>query len=407
MLVSLAWRNIWRQPTRTWLSLIGMAFTSMLLVFVLSFQLGSYDTMKASMLQISDGFGQFQPEGYKDDPEMGKVIPDPDALIADLQAVEGLSGVTARGNGFGLLANDERTFAAAVMGIDPINEGRVTTITGKVTTGRTLSADDTNAIVLGDGLARNLKVGLGDPVTMLGSGTDGSVAADVLMVVGIFKSGVPELDRQIAQIPIERFKETFLMDGAAHAILIRSLELPAVEKAEADLAALADKHGVVYLTWQELRPEVQQMINVDFYTAVMMYATLVVVVVFIILNTLYMSVLERTREFGVLMAVGMKPRQIGRMVWMEMIFLTAVGAGIGIVFGMGLTGYFENVGIAIEMEGTEEIYAQWGLPSRFFPQMTIGRVLAGPGAMIGMIAVLGFIPYRRVMGLKPVEAMAG
>mgnify|MGYP001595845662 CR=1 FL=1 len=407
MLVSLAWRNIWRQPTRTWLSLIGMAFTSMLLVFVLSFQLGSYDTMKASMLQISDGFGQFQPEGYKDDPEMGKVIPDPDALIADLQAVEGLSGVTARGNGFGLLANDERTFAAAVMGIDPINEGRVTTLTGKVTTGRTLSADDTNAIVLGDGLARNLKVGLGDPVTMLGSGTDGSVAADVLMVVGIFKSGVPELDRQIAQIPIERFKETFLMDGAAHAILIRSLELPAVEKAEADLVALADKHGVVYLTWQELRPEVQQMINVDFYTAVMMYATLVVVVVFIILNTLYMSVLERTREFGVLMAVGMKPRQIGRMVWMEMIFLTAVGAGIGIVFGMGLTGYFENVGIAIEMEGTEEIYAQWGLPSRFFPQMTIGRVLAGPGAMIGMIAVLGFIPYRRVMGLKPVEAMAG
>ena len=407
MIVSLAWRNIWRQPTRTWLSLIGMAFTSMLLVFVLSFQLGSYDTMKASMLQISDGFGQFQPEGYKDDPEMGKVIPDPDALIADLQAVEGLSGVTARGNGFGLLANDERTFAAAVMGIDPINEGRVTTLTGKVTTGRTLSADDTNAIVLGDGLARNLKVGLGDPVTMLGSGTDGSVAADVLMVVGIFKSGVPELDRQIAQIPIERFKETFLMDGAAHAILIRSLELPAVEKAEADLAALADKHGVVYLTWQELRPEVQQMINVDFYTAVMMYATLVVVVVFIILNTLYMSVLERTREFGVLMAVGMKPRQIGRMVWMEMIFLTAVGAGIGIVFGMGLTGYFENVGIAIEMEGTEEIYAQWGLPSRFFPQMTIGRVLAGPGAMIGMIAVLGFIPYRRVMGLKPVEAMAG
>ena len=407
MLVSLAWRNIWRQPTRTWLSLIGMAFTSMLLVFVLSFQLGSYDTMKASMLQISDGFGQFQPEGYKDDPEMGKVIPDPDALIADLQAVEGLSGVTARGNGFGLLANDERTFAAAVMGIDPINEGLVTTLTGKVTTGRTLSADDTNAIVLGDGLARNLKVGLGDPVTMLGSGTDGSVAADVLMVVGIFKSGVPELDRQIAHIPIERFKETFLMDGAAHAILIRSLELPAVEKAEADLAALADKHGVVYLTWQELRPEVQQMINVDFYTAVMMYATLVVVVVFIILNTLYMSVLERTREFGVLMAVGMKPRQIGRMVWMEMIFLTAVGAGIGIVFGMGLTGYFENVGIAIEMEGTEEIYAQWGLPSRFFPQMTIGRVLAGPGAMIGMIAVLGFIPYRRVMGLKPVEAMAG
>jgi putative ABC transport system permease protein len=407
MVVSLAWRNIWRQPARTWLSLIGMAFTSMLLVFVLSFQLGSYDTMKASMLQISDGFGQFQPIGYKDDPEMGKLIPDPEALIADIRAVDGISGVTARGNGFGLLANDERTFAAAVMGIDPDNEGQVTTLTGKVKTGRTLVAEDTNAIVLGDGLARNLKVGLGDPVTLLGSGTDGSVAADVLTIVGIFKSGVPELDRQIAQIPLERFKETFLMEGAAHIVLVRSLELPAVEDAEQELVAIADKYGLTYLNWQELRPEVQQMINIDFSTAVMMYATLIVVVVFIILNTLYMSVLERTREFGVLMAVGMKPHQIGRMVWMEMIFLTAVGAGIGILLGMILTGVFENIGIAIEMEGTEEIYAQWGLPSRFYPEMTVGRVLAGPGAMFGLIALLGIIPYRRVMSLKPVKAMAG
>lgn len=306
-----------------------------------------------------------------------------------------------------MLANDERTFAAAVMGIDPDNEGQVTTLTGKVTTGRTLVAEDTNAIVLGDGLARNLKVGLGDPVTLLGSGTDGSVAADVLTIVGIFKSGVPELDRQIAQIPLERFKETFLMEGAAHIVLVRSLELPAVEDAEQELVAIADKYGLTYLNWQELRPEVQQMINIDFSTAVMMYATLIVVVVFIILNTLYMSVLERTREFGVLMAVGMKPHQIGRMVWMEMIFLTAVGAGIGILLGMILTGVFENIGIAIEMEGTEEIYAQWGLPSRFYPEMTVGRVLAGPGAMFGLIALLGIIPYRRVMSLKPVKAMAG
>lgn len=407
MIVSLAWRNIWRQPTRTWLSLGGMGFISMLLVFVLSFQLGSYDTMKASMLQISDGFGQFQAEGYKDDPEMGKIIPNSSDLVAEVAKIKGVSAVTERGNGFGLLANGERTFAAAVMGIDPVAEAQVTTMTGKVDRGRPLNADDTNAIVLGDGLARNLKIGLGDPVTMLGSGTDGSVAADVLMVVGIFKSGVPELDRQMAQMPIERFKETFLMEGAAHAVLVRSEELPEIEAAEEDLKAAAEKHGVVYLNWQELRPEVQQMINVDWYSAVMMYATLVVVVVFIILNTLYMSVLERTREFGVLLALGMKPHQIGRMVWMEIIFLSTVGAGIGIILGIILTGIFQNTGIAIDMEGTAEIYAQWGLPSKFYPEMTVGRVLSGPGAMVVSIVILGFIPYRRVLGLEPVEAMKG
>ena len=149
------------------------------------------------------------------------------------------------------------------------------------------------------------------------------------------------------------------------------------------------------------------MINIDWYSAVMMYATLVVVVVFIILNTLYMSVLERTREFGVLLALGMKPPQIGRMVWMEMIFLSAVGAGIGIVLGVILTGIFQKTGITIDMEGTEEIYAQWGLPTKFYPEMTFGRVIAGPAAMVLSIVLLGIIPYRRVLGLEPVEAMKG
>ena len=407
MIVSVAWRNIWRQPTRTWLSLFGMAFISMLLVFVLSFQLGSYDTMKASMLQINDGFGQFQADGYKDDPAMDKFIPDSETLVADIRNVDGITGVTERGNGFGLLANGERTFAAAIMGIDPVNESKVTTLTAKVDIGRKLTAEDTNAIVMGDGLARNLKIGLGDPVTMLGSGADGSVAADVLTVVGIFKSGVPELDRQVAQMPLSRFKETFMMEGASHVVLVRSEELPAVEQAEDKLSAIAEKNGVLYLNWQELRPEVQQMINIDWYSAVMMYATLVVVVVFIILNTLYMSVLERTREFGVLLALGMKPPQIGRMVWMEMIFLSAVGAGIGIVLGVILTGIFQKTGITIDMEGTEEIYAQWGLPTKFYPEMTFGRVIAGPAAMVLSIVLLGIIPYRRVLGLEPVEAMKG
>lgn len=404
MIVSLAWRNIWRQPTRTWLSLIGMGFTSMLLVFVLSFQFGSYDTMKSSMLQISDGFGQFQPVGYKDDPEIGNVIDDPEGLIAEVSGVKGVTHVAARGNGFALLASGERSFAAAVFGIDPAVEPEISTITGLLAEGRALTPEDTNAIVLGDGLARNLRVNLGDPITMLGSGADGSVAADVLTLVGIFKSGVPELDRQVAHMPLDRFKDAYIMEGAAHVVALTGDELMDIERAEKELRAIAADRGLVYLNWAEIRPEVQQAISFDLSTAMLMYATLVIVVVFIILNTLYMSVLERTREFGVLMAIGMKPGQIGRMVWIEMIFLSAVGTGIGIVLGVIVTGIFQQVGIAIE--GMDEIYAQWGLPSRFYPAMTFWRVIMGPGAIVVSIALLGIIPYRRVIKLKPVSAMA-
>jgi len=404
MISSLAWRNIWRQPTRTALSMVGMSFTSMLLVFMLSFQFGSYDTMKKSMLQITDGFGQFQPVGYKDDPEISKVIPDAAALLEDLKAVPGITAATARTNGFALLANGERSFAAAVFGIDPENETKVSTLSSQVKQGRALTGEDTQAIVLGDGLVRNLRLQLGDNVTMLGSGMDGSVAADVLTLVGIFKTQVPEIDRSFAQMPLERFKESYLMDGAVNAIAVTGASVLDVEGAEPQLRALAEKYGVVYLNWAELRPDVEESIALDLSTAMLMYVTLVVVVVFIILNTLYMSVLERTREFGVLLAVGMKRGQIGFMVWMEMIFLSMVGNGIGMLLGIALTYYFQQVGIGIE--GFDEVYSQWGLPSRFYPAMTPFRVLLGPGALVVAIALMGIVPFRRVLGLEPVSAMA-
>ena len=404
MIAALAWRNIWRQPIRTALSMVGMAFTSMLLVFMLSFQFGSYDIMKSSMLKISEGYGQFQPKGYKDDPEISKTIRDAAGLRRDLGSIAQVTASTPRSSGFVLLANGERSFAAAIMGIDPANETKVSTLSTMVRQGRALTPADSGAVILGEGLARNLRLKLGDRVTMLGTGLDGSVAADVLKLVGIFKSNVPEIDRQVAQMPISRFNDSFLMDGTVNVVAVTGQHLTDIVSADKDLRALAKKYDAVYLDWSQLAPAVKQAITLDMSTAMMMYVTLVVVVVFIILNTLYMSVLERTREFGVLLAVGMKPHQIGRMVWMEMIFLSFVGNGLGILLGVLITLYFTKTGIAFA--GLDEVYAQWGLPSRFYPLMSWFSVLVGPGVIVASITILGFIPYRRVLGLEPVKAMA-
>ncbi|NOX72970.1 MAG: ABC transporter permease [Alphaproteobacteria bacterium] len=403
MIASLAWRNIWRQPIRTGLSMLGMAFTSMLLVFMLSFQFGSYDTMKSSMLKISEGFGQFQIKGYKSDPEIFKVIKDPAALRADLAGFRAISAITTRSTGFVLLANGERSFAAAIVGIDPVNEPKVSTISSLVKQGRALTAKDTNAVILGEGLARNLRLKLGDQVTMLGSGTDGSVAADVLTLVGIFSTGVAEIDRQIAQMPIARFDAAFLMQGGVNIVAITGDDFNQIVGLTPKMRKIAAKHDLVYLDWGEIQPAIKSAIALDMSTAMLMYTTLVIVVVFIILNTLYMSVLERTREFGMLLALGMKPAQIGRMVWLEMIFLSLFGTGIGIVLGIAFTAYVQSVGITFE--GMDEVFSQWGLPSRIYPKMTPLRVLLGPSAIVGAIAVLGIIPYRRVLGLEPVSAM--
>lgn len=403
MIFALAWRNIWRQPIRTALSILGMAFASVLLVFMLSFQFGAYDTMKSSMLKISEGYGQFQAPGYKDDPAVATRIMDVQAVLNEVQGLGAIEHATARSLGFVLLANGEKSFAAAIMGVDPVHEPEVTTITTLVPEGRSLRSDDQDAIVIGAGLARNLGLALGDKVTMLGTGADDSVAADVLEVVGIFKTGVAEIDRQVAQMPLARFGETFAMDGGANVIAV-SGDFYAVAGATTMLAKIAARHGLVYLDWGAIRPEVKSAIQLDMTIAMLLYTTLVIVVVFIILNTLYMSVLERTREFGMLLALGMKAGQIGRLVWVEMILLALMGTGVGLLLGMALTAWVSSVGIAFE--GMEDIYKQWGLPSRLYPDMTPFRVLFGPGAIALSVILLGIIPYRRTLGLEPVSAMA-
>ncbi len=402
MLVSLAWRNIWRQPVRSILSLVGLAFSSLLLVFMLSFQFGVYDTIKIGALGLIDGFGQFQPVGYYDNPDISKQLPGWKGLLA-ADKIKGVSATAPRASSFAILANGDTSFGAAVIGVDPVRELAVSTLYSTISEGRYLTADDSAAIVMGAGLVRNLGLALGDNVTMLGTGNDGAVAADVLKLVGIFSTGVNAVDRQISQMPLARFQETYNMGDNVNVVALRGPDFNGVVRAAPELQALAAAEGAVYLRWDALQPGVRQVITLDLSTAMLMYAIMIVVVVFILLNTLYMSVLERTREFGGLMAIGMRPAQIGAMVWLELIFLSLLGAGIGIALGAGVTIWVENIGITFQ--GMEEVLSQWGISGRVYPDLSLFSAIIGPGIIVGSIVVLGLVPFRHILGLEPVTAM--
>ena len=399
----MAWRNLWRQPVRTGLSLLSMAFASAILVFMLSFQFGVYDTMKANALRLFDGFAQIQPEGYADDPGLRKAIDDPRAVAARATAVPGVTAAAPRAASYAILASGDRSFGAGIYGVDATAEPWVSTLPATVREGRYLEPGDTAAIVMGDTLARNLGVGLGDDVTILGSAQDGTVAADSLKLVGIFHTGLTDLDRQTAEMPLARFQEAFAMEGGANVIALSGPSLAAVDAALPRLRAAAASSGLTVEDWGALQPGLEQAITLDFSSSMLWYVSLVVVVVFIILNTLLMSVLERTREFGMLMAVGMRPHRIGRMLWLELVFLALVGNALGILIGGGAALWFQVHGMAFA--GLEGLFAQWGLPGRLYPSLTLTSAFAGPLVVLLSVAVAGFVPYRRILRLEPVAAM--
>ncbi len=403
MLAALAWRNLWRRPQRTVLSLISIAIATGLLVFLLSFQFGVYSTMKETTLRIFDGYAQLQPVGYAADPSLERVIDHPERIARQAEGVDGVGAASPRVNGFAILANGERSYVAAVVGVDPAGEVKISSIASTIQFGRYLEASDTDSAILGDALARNLRLTVGGRVTVLGSARDGSVATDVLRVAGIFHSGIPELDRSVLEMPLARAQSTFGMSDAANTIALSGPSLSDVNRALPSLRALGRESGVSVMDWTDLEPALRDAISLDFATGMLFYATLVLVAAFIILNTLLMSVLERTGEFGTLLALGMRPGQIGAIVWIELFALALLGCSIGLAAGASVTLWFQQQGIDIPRSAG--ILAQLGLPSRLFPSLTVLSAAVGPAALLVAITFGGLVPYLRVARLTPAAAI--
>jgi ABC-type lipoprotein release transport system permease subunit len=403
MVVALAWRNLWRRPQRTILSLLSIAIVAALLVFMLSFQIGVYETMKESTLRIFDGYAQLQPKGYADDPGIDRSIASPAPLIRAAMSISGVSVATPRINGFAILANGERSYGAAVIGVEPTDEARISSIAHTIENGRYLEAGDQDGAILGDLLARNLKLSVGDRVTLLGEARDGSVAADVLRIKGIYHSGIPELDRSILEMAFRRAQETFAMENRASTIALGGRSLSEVNGALSGLDMLARDRNLAVLDWSALEPALADGIALKYATSMLFYLTLVTVVAFIILNTLLMSVLERTREFGMLLAIGMRPALIGRMVWIELLVLGLLGCAIGFAIGGSLTLWLEHVGVSFGSLG--KLLAQFGLPSRLYPRLGWLSGTVGPAAILLAISLGGIVPYMRAARLTAASAM--
>jgi len=401
----MAWRNLWRRGRRTWLTVGAMVFSNILLVFSMSLQFGSYDMMIDNSLQAYTGHLQLQHPRYLDEPRMRYALADVAGNARLLRERLGLDSISARATGFALASSKERSFGLQIVGVDAAHEPLVSTLPGLVRQGRYLQPGASEEIVIGSVLARNLKVGPGDELTFLGSGYDDSFAAGVVHVAGIFESGITEIDRGMAQVNLEYFQQVFAMDGRGHSIVIRAPNIEQVDTLAARIAALGivDNDKVVLRTWEELQPGLRQAIQADMTSAWFMYMVLIVLVAFSVLNTQLMSVLERTREFGTMMALGLKPARLARLVMQETALMTGLGLGIGIAGGFLLTWYLSHAGFSYP--GMAEMAERFYLPDRMYPALSPLSLTLGP-AVVAIGSLLASIyPATRLYRLSPVAAM--
>ncbi len=381
-----------------------MVFSNILLVFMVSLQFGMYGLMIDNTLQVFSGHMQIQAPGYNDDQKMRQVVPEVRPLAGRLRGELDSGSVAARAWAFALASSEERSYGIGIYGVEPAFEPNVSNIPGLIEDGRYL--DDLNAqeIVIGAVLARNLRATVGDELTILGSGVDGSFAAAVLEIVGIFESGVKDIDRNIAEMPLGAFQDVFYMNGSGHQVVITAPALDEAAALQLEVEArLPGTDGLVVLDWDALQPGLKQMIRADMSSAFFMYGILVVLVAFSVLNTQLMSVLERTHEFGVVMSLGMRPGRLGRLVLLETCMMGLIGLALGAIAGAIVTSWFSVNGFTYP--GMEEMAANFNLPSRMYPQISTLTMLVGPTVVFLFTLLAAIYPALRLRHLHPVEAM--
>ena len=400
---TLAWRNIWRHPRRTILTIAAMVFADTLLVFMLGLQFGQYRMMIDNSLRIFTGQMQVQASGYHDEPHMYRSIAAADELAQAIRDNTRLQSVSVRGYGFALVSSETRTIGAQISGVDPQHEPLVSTIPGLVKQGRYLRGSAENELVVGSTLARNLKISPGDELTLLGSGRDGSIAATVAPVVGIFESGNRDLDRQMLSMPIDTFREVFSMGDQAHSIIIGGEHDQADSIAALTRAALHDRETLLLLDWETLLPGLKQAIQADFTSAWFMYAVLIVLVAFGMLNTMLMSVLERTHEFGILLALGVRHGKLGRMIITESAVLAMTGMLLGMLAGGLVIWYFLVNGFSYP--GMEAMGERFNIPSVLRPEVSLRSLLPGPLAVFIATMLASLYPIWHMRRLRPIEAL--
>jgi putative ABC transport system permease protein len=403
----IAWRNLWRNRRRTALTAGGIGFAVALLAIAIAQQIGSYAIMIDNATSLLTGHLQVQRAGFLDDPRIESTLPDSSTLRAQLEQLPGVRAVAERVQAFVLVSAGERSFAGQLLGVDPAREGAVSTLPALVRNGRFLDpaapVDGVPELFVGQTLADNLGVAVGDEVVLLGTDADGGVAALVTRLVGTFESGLAEIDRTLLMAPLGAAREAFALEDAAHTIVVRSRD---VARSDALAAAIGSglPAGAVVLTWPALIPELEQTIALDRVGSRLFYGLLALLVTFSVVNSFVMLVFERTREFGALLAVGMRPWRIIGMLELESLWLGLLGAAVGLVVAVPLVAWISVVGMPLG-ESAGEMLRRFHMPDRMYTAFDLRAFLEPSVLMIVATLAAALLPSLRIRRLAPVEAL--
>lgn len=411
----LAWRNIWRHRRRTINILLAMSLSLGMMMWYDGLIDGFNNAIYGNAIRVLGGNIQIHAAGYREKVDSNPLLPlaDDAAVVQAALAQPDVISATRRIQTGGLLSNREGAFGVSIIGIDPeaeaalIIEGNdagkpLSLIAQNIEEGAWLTADVGDVILIGRGMADVMDVQVGDRITMVGSDVHKQNRQRTMTVVGIYDIGIASLERQTAYIPLAEAQALFGLDGKSTEIQVNIKRLGEEEKVVSALAPALPGYEVE--SWNKNYPELETAINSK-GAAMTVFGIIIISIAAIgILNLLLMAVYERTREIGLLGAMGLKPREIAALFVLEGALIGMVGAAAGVVVGLIINGISAQVGLDYTAYASMSDYMAL-INSRIYPSMGLQNLGWRAGTVVIISTLAAFIPAREASHREPAEAL--
>lgn len=377
--------------------------STMLFIVYVSMMDGSHDSMLKNSLKIYGGGIEIYHKDYRDIGGNEYLIQDVSSINKQLESIDGIELFSSRYETYGLLSFKDFSSASMVVGIESEKETELSQLKTALVDGEYLRGDSSNSLYIGSGVAKRLKVKVGDEVSFIGGASDNSFAADIFKVCGIFKTGSFEFDSSAVFISRSYFDELMLSHNKASYISVKVKDLDDVESVNSEILKVIDTKELESLTWKTLMKTMVEAMEVDSIFGYISLALFLIVIFFVIMIYGFINVSTRLKEFGVLRCIGLSGGRVFSLLIYEIFILSS----LAVIFATPIAGficYYYSIN-PIVIEGMAELYKDYGIISDEMPfKFDIFTILWNI-AVVYILNILSVIyPYFYINSFKPIEA---
>jgi putative ABC transport system permease protein len=403
MFLKLAWRNMWRSRRRTFITISSIFFAVIFAILMRVMMIGVFDKMIADTVSMSCGYLQIHHTGYWDNKSVDSSFAGDPKLVTILDNEKEITAWAPHLETFALASSGEKTRGMMVIGINPEKENSISKLSQKIIAGKYLSDSD-KSIMLAEGLANYLNLKLNDTVILLGQGYEGNMAAGKYPIKGIVHLAVPEMNKEMAWLPMA-CSQAFLSIGARYtSIAIMVDNRNKIEMLKQSLLKQTSGSDYEVMTWEQMIPEIEQFFQLKMGQNVIMSGILYLVIAFGIFGTILMMLNERMYEFGILIAIGMRKGILSRVVVLEMVLMSVVGTVLGIAGAFPIVLYFRLH--PIHMGGSwAKVAEQFNFEPIIQPNIDISNFLIQGYVVLSIAVVLSLYAIVKIHKIKAIVAI--